>query len=112
MESRHTDKLDINNESDNQLGPIKTPEFLDFLKLACRVHESVILKNDNGKALDYNSLAKNELVNALLNSKSGQSPKSNGIEDGFSNDKNGEYSEDRKNCKKSIKIYVKVPLFK
>lgn len=77
--------------NDNQSGPISTSKFLDFLKLACRVHESIILKDDSGKALDYNALAKNELVNALVNSKSGQSPKSNGNEDGSSNEKNGKF---------------------
>lgn len=90
MEHKHSDKLD--NDNSNQSGPISTSKFLDFLKLACRVHESIILKDDSGKALDYNALAKNELVNTLINSKSGQSPKSNGTEDGGSNDnKNGEF---------------------
>lgn len=82
------DKSDINHDSGIRSGPIETAEFLNFLKLACRVHESIILKDDSDKTLDYNSLAKNEFVDILLNSKSGQSPKSNGIEDG---EKNGEY---------------------
>lgn len=90
MEHKHSDKLD--NDNSNQSGPISTSKFLDFLKLTCRVHESIILKDESGKALDYNALAKNELVNTLINSKSGQSPKLNGAEDGGSNDnKNGEY---------------------
>lgn len=88
---RMENKSDINNDNSNQSGPISTSEFLDFLKLACRVHESIILKDEGAKALDYNALAKNELVNALVNSKSGQSPKSNATDDGGSNDKNGEF---------------------
>lgn len=91
MEHKHSDKLDINGENGNQSGPISTSKFLDFLKLACRVHESIILKDDSGTALDFNALAQNELVNALVNSKSGQSPKSNGADDGGSNDKIGEW---------------------
>lgn len=89
MENKQIDKLDNIGECSNQTGSITTSEFLDFLKLTCRVHESVILKDDNGKPLDYNALAKNELVNALVNLKSGQSPKSNGPEESCS-DKNGE----------------------
>lgn len=90
METKAIDnKIDISNDNaTNQSKPITTCEFLDFLKLACRVHESIILKDENGKPLDYNALAKNELVNALVNSKSNQSPKSNGVEDNF-NDKIG-----------------------
>lgn len=90
MENKHTDKSDINNDNHNHSGPICTSDFLDFLKLACQVHESIILKDDTGKTLDYNALAKNELVNTLVNSKSGQSPKSNGVEDNGS-DKIGEF---------------------
>lgn len=92
MENKHIDKLDNNSESCNQTGSISTSEFLDFLKLTCRVHESIILKDDNGKPLDYNALAKNELVNALVNLKSGQSPKSNGLDESCS-DRNGECSQ-------------------
>lgn len=86
------DKLEINHEnSSSQSGLVSTSEFLDFLKLASRVHESIILKDDNASALDYNALAKNELVNSLVNVKSGQSPKSNGAtDDSSSNEKNGE----------------------
>lgn len=91
MEHKHSEKLDINNENGNQPDPISTSKFLDFLKLACCVHESIILKDDSGIALDYNALAQNEFVNALVNPKSGQSPKSNGADDGSSNDKNGEW---------------------
>lgn len=89
METKHTDKSD--NDSGNHSGPISTSEFLDFLKLACHVHETIILKNENGQNVDFNALAKYELVNTLLNSKSGQSPKSNANEDGGSKEKNGEH---------------------
>lgn len=89
MENKHTDKLD--NDSGNHSGQIGTSEFLDFLKLACRVHESIILKDDTGKTIDYNALAKNELVNTLVNSKSGQSPKSNVTDDNCGNEKTGEF---------------------
>lgn len=83
------DKVDINHDSGIQSGPIETAEFLNFLKLACRVHESIILKDDSEKSLDYNALAKNEFVDILLHSKPGQSPKSCGIEDSSNSEKNG-----------------------
>lgn len=94
MENKQIDsKMDGNYESSNQSQPISTSEFLDFLKLACRVHESIILKNgpDNEKSFDYNALAQNELVNLLVNLKSNQSPKSNGADDGCHHDKNGNF---------------------
>lgn len=92
MESKHPDKLEKNPENCNQSSPVSTSEFLDFLKLASRVHESIILKDEQAQTLDYNALAKNELVNTLVNLKSGQSPKSNGADDSCSNDKNGEFN--------------------
>lgn len=78
------------NNSANQIGVISTSEFLNFLKLACHVHETIILKDENASALDYNALAKNEFVNGLVNLKSGQSPKSHGADDG-NIEKNGKY---------------------
>lgn len=85
------EKLEINHESSNPSGVVSTSEFLNFLKLASRVHESIILKDDNAPAINYNALAKNELVNSLVNVKSGQSPKSNGAtDDSSSHEKNGE----------------------
>lgn len=92
MENKHVEsKMDIQHESGNQSESISTSEFLDFLKLACRVHESIILKDghESRKPLDYNVLAKNELVNTLLTSKLGQSPKSNDRADESCNEKNG-----------------------
>lgn len=89
------EKIDNPNNSDsNQFDAISTSEFLDFLKLTCNVHESIILKDENATALDYNTLAKNELVNSLVNLKSGQSPKSNGVEESCGNEKNGKYSRE------------------
>lgn len=87
------DKIENQNDSEksNQLGVITTSEFLDFLKLACNVHESIILKDENATALDYNALVKNELVNSLANLKSDQSPKTNGAEESCGNEKNGKY---------------------
>lgn len=42
-------------------------DFLDFLKLTCQVNESLNNKNPlNNKPLDYNQLARNELVNSLM----------------------------------------------
>lgn len=90
MESKELDKVNLKRE--NPPGTVTTVEFLDFLKLACSVHESIILKNGNGHVLDYNAIAKNEIINSLLSNKSGQSPKSNGLDDnGNSSEKNGEY---------------------
>lgn len=86
------DKVENQNSSDsNQFGIITTSEFLNFLKLACHVHESIILKDEAAAALDYNALAKNELVNSLLNLKSGSSPKSSGAEENAGIEKNGKY---------------------
>lgn len=79
--------------NNNQCDVISTSEFLNFLKLACHIHESIILKDENAAALDYNALAKNELVNSLVNLKSGSSPKSIGAEE--SNEKNGKYLRKR-----------------
>lgn len=71
--------------------PISMQDFLDFLKLACHVHESIAVvhdKDDKEKEIDYTALAKNDLVNGLINStKSGQSPKLDVIDD----DKNGKF---------------------
>lgn len=86
------DKIENQNNSDsNQFGKISTSEFLSFLKLACHVHESIILKNESAAALDYNALAKNELVNSLINLKSSSSPKSSGAEENGGSEKNGKY---------------------
>lgn len=89
--TKPTDKIENQNNSDgNQFGVISTSEYLNFLKLACHVHESIILKDETAAALDYNALAKNELVNSLLNLKSGSSPKSSGAEESSGgNEKNG-----------------------
>lgn len=46
-------------------GVISMHDFLDFLKLTCQVNESLDSRNAD-KELDYNLLAKNELVNSLL----------------------------------------------
>lgn len=84
------DKIESQNNSEsNQFGVISTSEFLNFLKLTCHVHESIILKDEAAAALDYNALAKNELVNSLLNLKSSSSPKSSGAEESGGNEKNG-----------------------
>lgn len=80
-----------NLENNHQIGVISTSEFLNFLKLACNVHESIILKDETVAALDYNALAKNELVNSLLSLKSGLSPKSNGESENCGIEKNGKY---------------------
>lgn len=88
MENKHANKSENPDELSNQ--SISTSEFLDFLKLTCRVHETIILKDENATALDYNALAKNELVNCLMKLKSGQSPKANGIDESCGSEKNGE----------------------
>lgn len=46
-------------------GVISMHDFLDFLKLTCQVNESLDSRNVD-KELDYNLLAKNELVNSIL----------------------------------------------
>ena len=55
--------------SDNK-DTISMHEFLDFLKLTCQVNESLdataSLNTTSDKKVDYNQLAKNELVNSLF----------------------------------------------
>lgn len=58
---------------ENNIGVIPMHEFLDFLKITCQVNESIDGKN-NSSQIDYNQLAKNELVNNLLSSQSSQMP--------------------------------------
>lgn len=96
------DKLENNHETTNQSDIVSTSEFLDFLKLASRVHETIILKDVNAPALDYNALAKNELVNSLVNIKYGKSPKAIG-EDSSSIEKNGKLC--KTNCDESIAFH-------
>lgn len=57
---------------EEKLSSISMHDFLDFLKLTCQVHQSITGKDQSGNAnttLDYNNLARNELVNSLLNAK-------------------------------------------
>lgn len=65
---------------EEKLNSISMHDFLDFLKLTCQVHQSITGKDQSGNGntvLDYNKLARNELVNSLLNAKtpSSSSPK-------------------------------------
>lgn len=64
---------------DDKQNSISMQDFLDFLKITCQVHESITAKEgcSTASTLDYNKLAKNELVNSLLNAKpaSSLSPK-------------------------------------
>lgn len=48
----------------NSAATISMHEFLDFLKITCQVNES--MDSNSEKTIDYNDLAKNELVNMLL----------------------------------------------
>lgn len=50
---------------------ISMHEFLDFLKITCQVNES--MDNNSDKKIDYNDLAKNELVNMLMKKSSSTS---------------------------------------
>lgn len=71
---------------------ISMQNFLDFLKLSSRVHESISNKNavDAEKQIDYTTLAKNELVNGLINnSKLSKSFIKTEIPDSENCDKNG-----------------------
>lgn len=59
------------DKHDDQTGVISMHEFLDFLKLTCQVNETLDNNGNNGgssdkKCVDYDQLAKNELVNMLL----------------------------------------------
>lgn len=52
------------------LNSISMHDFLDFLKLTCQVHQSITVKDQSAnETLDYNKLARNELVNSLINAK-------------------------------------------
>lgn len=53
---------------------ISMHEFLDFLKITCQVNESI--DNNCEKKIDYNDLAKNELINTLLKKNSNSSNQS------------------------------------
>ena len=46
---------------------ISMHDFLDFLKITCQVNDSITNKAKNHQTIDYNQLAKNELVNNILN---------------------------------------------
>lgn len=82
---------------DNEFGQktstaISTHEFLDFLKISCQLQESIGHRNidDNSEnEIDYNSLAKNDLVNALMNAKLISSPKTDSGENNGANERNG-----------------------
>lgn len=70
---------------EDKLNSISMHEFLDFLKLTCQVHQSVTTKDESPRSedvLDYNKLAKNDLVNSLLIAKrnTSLSPKTAEIE--------------------------------
>lgn len=69
--------------------PVSMQNFLDFLKLAGHVYESISNRDvdDNDNKIDYNALAAHDLVNGLINIKSGHNPKLDVSDE--SNDKNG-----------------------
>lgn len=50
---------------ENNVGTISMHEFLDFLKITCQVNESIDGRKSSNQ-IDYNQLAKNELVNSLF----------------------------------------------
>lgn len=80
MENNHFDK---SKENSSRNSTVALHDFLDFLKLTCQVHESITLKDtdENQQKIDYNALAKNELVNSLISLNSDQSPKSDTVEE-------------------------------
>lgn len=65
-----------NNLFDKSI-PISTRKFLDFLKLAGHVHESISNRDvdNNDNQINYNALADHDLVNGFISLKSGHSPK-------------------------------------
>lgn len=69
--------------------PISMQNFLNFLKLAVHVHESISNRDvdDNDNQIDYNELATHDLVNGFINLKSGHSTKLDVTDE--NNDKNG-----------------------
>lgn len=53
--------------NNNNPGVISMHDFLDFLKLACQVNESIAANRmSSEKMLDFNQLSRNELVNSLM----------------------------------------------
>lgn len=70
-------------ENCNQITAVSMHDFLDFLKLTCQVHESILVKDtdENHQMIDYNALAKNDLVNSLIALNLSQSPKAEMVED-------------------------------
>lgn len=69
----------MDNEIGNKSSPtISMHEFLDFLKISCQLQESIDQRDNdrsNEHRIDYNNLAKNSLVNTLVNAKSTLSPR-------------------------------------
>jgi hypothetical protein len=57
----------MSNATPEDTAIISMHDFLDFLKIACQVQDSIEGKNlKNNKSLDYNHLAKNEMINNIL----------------------------------------------
>lgn len=81
--------ITMENKLFNKSVSISMQNFLDFLKLAGHVHESISNRDvdDNDNQIDYNALAGHDLVNELINSKSSHSPKLDISDE--NNDKNG-----------------------
>lgn len=78
-----------NNNTTSDVGIISMHDFLDFLKISCHVNE-VIENKSNSSCLDYNNLAKNELVNNLLSKSNNPT-----LRNGDSSDK------EKESCRKS-----------
>lgn len=60
--------MSVSEGESKNCGVISMHDFLDFLKVTCQVNDSIDTKN-HGRArtaIDYNNLAKNELVNNLI----------------------------------------------
>lgn len=76
---RITNFSEIEFRMDNEIEPksyssISMHEFLDFLKISCQLQESIDHRNSDGSQIDFNNLAKNNLVNSLIYAKSTPSP--------------------------------------
>lgn len=67
--------IKMDNENGYKSSPsISMHEFLDFLKISCQLQESIDHRSDDTR-IDYSDLAKNSLVNTLVNVKSTPSPR-------------------------------------
>lgn len=85
--------------------------FLEFLKITCQVNESIDGRNNNNNTnslpIDYNQLAKNELVNSLIGNNNNTNIKSDGVISDYEKDTDSRKSTPQYEQKSKEKIITK-----